>query len=111
MSAPALSVVAERVADRLRVVGPRMAARSSAEAAALLDDVRAVLQQLADLAAGAGAGAGAGIENRARRTVPTLAAHGLADQVQVLVLEVTRTGDTVAVATAAAILHDLSRRI
>jgi hypothetical protein len=87
---PSLPAVAERVADRLRVVGPRMAARSSAEAAALLDDVRSVLQQLADLAADA--------ENIRQRPVPQLAAHGLADQTLVL-------------AHDAEVLQELARRI
>jgi hypothetical protein len=95
----------ERVADRLRVLGPRLAARLAdrrmarepvavepvaaepgdlaeatelvdARAIATIEQVRDVLQRLADLAADA--------EDRRRRPVPALAPHGLADQVLVL---------------------------
>jgi len=102
-SPPSLATVTERVADRLRVVGPRMAARSSAEAAALLQDVRGVLQQLADLAADA--------EQRPRRPVPVLAAHALADQVLVLAHDVEVHADPAAVAAATLALQHLARRI
>ena len=80
MSADRLERDAERAADRLRVVGPRMAARTGPQAQALLDAVRADLQRLADLAADA--------EGRPRRAVPVLAAHALADQVLVLAHDV-----------------------
>ena len=66
----------DRVADRLRVIGPRYAARDTPEAAAALDGVRAAIQRLADLAADA--------EGVPRRVVPRLAPHALADQVLVL---------------------------
>jgi hypothetical protein len=66
----------ERLADRLRVVGPRLAARDGAEAVELLQRIRAGLQELADLAADA--------DGRPRRPVPELAGHALADQALVL---------------------------
>ena len=65
-----------RVADRLRVIGPRLAARGTPAAEEALGQVRTGLQQLADLAAQA---AGEPI-----RAVPGLAPHALADQVLVL---------------------------
>lgn len=67
----------ERVADRLRVVGPRLAAQQDTVAAAgRLAAVREVLQRLADLTAD--------LEGGPRRRVPVLAPHALADQVLVL---------------------------
>jgi hypothetical protein len=66
----------DRLADRLRVVAPRLGGRDSAEAAARLDAVRAGLQTLADLAADA--------DHRPRRPVPRLAPRALADQALVL---------------------------
>jgi hypothetical protein len=66
----------ERLADRLRVVGPRLAAREGPEARDLLAAIRSGLQQLADLAADA--------DGRPRRVVPELAAFALADQLLVL---------------------------
>jgi hypothetical protein len=90
----------ERVADRLRVLGPRLAARLAtrrttrepvaagpddaaastepvdAQAIATIEQIRGVLQRLADLAADA--------EGRRRRPVPALAPHSLGDQVLVL---------------------------
>jgi hypothetical protein len=66
----------ERLADRLRLVGPRLAARDGAEAHDLLRAIRDGLQQLADLAAEA--------DGRARRPIPELAAFALADQALVL---------------------------
>ena len=72
----ALAHELDRVADRLRVIGPRYAARNTPEAAAALDGVRAAIQRLADLAADA--------EGIAHRPVPRLAPHALADQVLVL---------------------------
>jgi hypothetical protein len=66
----------ERLADRLRVVGPRLAARQDPAAKDLLASIRNGLQRLADLAADADGGP--------RRVVPELAAHALADQALVL---------------------------
>jgi hypothetical protein len=66
----------DRLADRLRVVGPRLAGRSGAEAAATLVQIRAGLQHLADLTADA--------DGEPRRPVPELAAYALADQALVL---------------------------
>jgi hypothetical protein len=66
----------ERVADRLRVVGPRLAGREGADAQRVLDEIRAGLQRLADLAADA--------DGEPRRPVPVLAEHALGDQVLVL---------------------------
>jgi hypothetical protein len=66
----------ERLADRLRVVGPRLAARDGQEAQDQLAAIRAGLQRLADLAAD--------VDGGPRRRVPELAAFGLADQLLVL---------------------------
>jgi hypothetical protein len=66
----------ERLADRLRVVGPRLGARESESARAALGELRSGLQCLADLGAVA---AGEPI-----RPVPELAAHALGDQLLVL---------------------------
>ncbi len=94
---------ADRAADRLRVVGPRMAARTGDEAAALLDAVRADLQRLADV--------GADAEQRPHRDVPVLEAHALADQVLVLAHDVARTADPDAAHVALAVLAELRARI
>ena len=88
--APAFVTVEEvtrelgRVADRLRVVGPRLAARAGHDeaSAAGIDRARDVLQRLADLAAAA--------ESRPRREVPHLAPHALGDQALVLGHDVLR---------------------
>lgn len=66
----------ERLADRLRVIGPRLAGREGEDARRLLGEVRAGLQRLADLAADA--------DGEPRRPVPVLGAHALADQALVL---------------------------
>ena len=66
----------ERLADRLRVVGPRLAGRQGPEAAELLRQIRAGLQELADRAADA--------DGRPRRAVPELTGSALADQALVL---------------------------
>ena len=66
----------ESLADRLRVVGPRLAAREGEAARQLLLQIRAGLQRLADLAAEA--------DDEPRRVVPELAPHALADQALVL---------------------------
>ena len=94
---------AEREADRLAVVGPRLAGRESASAATALDDIRQVTQNLADL--------GADAEGRARRPVPVLAAHALGDQVRVLAHDVAATRDTAALSEAVQLLRDLAARI
>ncbi|NLT53512.1 MAG: hypothetical protein GXX79_02860 [Actinomycetales bacterium] len=74
-----------RVADRLRVIGPRMEGRGTGphgagdpgrEAGAVLESARAAVQRLADLAADT--------EGLPRRTVERLPGHALADQVLVL---------------------------
>lgn len=120
--APAFVTVEEvtrelgRVADRLRVVGPRLAARASHDeaSAAGIDRARDVLQQLADLAADGG--------SRPRREVPHLAPHALGDQALVLgqdVLRVARaageSGDddraTTLLAEAAQLLEGLRRAL
>jgi hypothetical protein len=93
----------ERVADRLRVIGPRLAARGGPDAARALDGVRQVLQRLADLAADA--------EDRPLRTVPVLGAHALGDQVLVLGHDVAGSGDSAAMTAAEAILVTLRRSI
>jgi hypothetical protein len=99
---------AERAADRLRVVGPRMAARTGGDAVALLDAVRADLQRLADVAAAS--------QDRPSRAVPALAPHALGDQVLVLAHDVLATGeagagDPAAVDAALSVLADLRARI
>ncbi len=66
----------DRLADRLRVVGPRLAARTGPDAADLLAAISAGLQELADLAADA--------DGRPRRPVPRLSGYALADQALVL---------------------------
>ena len=83
---PDLEREAVRVADRLRVLGPRWAARQHPPDAEAVDAVRGTLQRLADLAADAGAGP--------RRPVPHLALHALGDQVLVLAREAARAGAT-----------------
>ncbi len=108
MTSDRLAREAERAADRLRVVGPRMAARTGADAAALLDAVRGDLQRLADVAAAA--------ENRPSRPVPALAPHALGDQVLVLAHDVVSAagpgdGAAAVVDAALAVLADLRARI
>ncbi len=94
----------DRLADRLRVVGPRLAARQSAEAAELIAQVRAGLQRIADLTADA--------DGEPRRPLPVLKAHALADQALVLGNDLLKGGersDVFRVEAVAAILavHDL----
>jgi hypothetical protein len=91
---------ADRVADRLRVLGPRWAARQHAADAEAVAAVRAALQALADLAAAA--------DGDERRTVPALALHALADQVLVLAHEADRAG---AGPVATEVLVALRRRL
>ena len=66
----------ERLADRLRVVGPRLAVRQGPEAAELIGQIRGGLQRIADLTADA--------DGEPRRPLPELSAHALADQALVL---------------------------
>jgi hypothetical protein len=98
--AEALGREAGRVADRLRVLGPRWAARDHAPDAEAVAAVRAALQQLADLAADAA--------GELRRPVPQLAVHALADQVLVLAHEADAAG---AGDAAADLLVVLRRRL
>jgi transposase InsO family protein len=90
---------AERVADRLRVLGPRWAARDRTEDAMPAAQVQAALQRLADAAARA--------EYRPARPVPDLGPHVLADQVLVLARDAAATGDAEALAEADDVLAGL----
>ena len=90
---------AERIADRLRVLGPRWAARDRSEDARPAAEVRAGLQRLADAAARA--------EHRTARPVPDLGLHVLADQVLVLARDAAATGDAEALAEADDVLAGL----
>src|SRR5919199_833582 len=74
---------AERLADRLRLLGPRWAARSRPEDAGPVAEVRAGLQRLADVAARA--------EGQPSRPVPELGLHALAHQLLVLARDVAAT--------------------
>ena len=76
---------AERLADRLRMLGPRWAARDNPEDAAPAAAVRDALQRLADLAARA--------EGEPSRPVPDIGLHALADQLLVLARDATAAGD------------------
>jgi len=66
----------DRLATRLRVVGPRLAAREGAQAQEQLQAIRAGLQNLADITAEA--------DGEPRRPVPELSGYALADQALVL---------------------------
>jgi hypothetical protein len=81
---PDLARETERVADRLRVLGPRWAAREYAPDSEAVAAVRTALQALADVTAEA--------DGDPRRAVPELALHALADQVSVLAHEAARAG-------------------
>ena len=94
---------AESVADRLAVVGPRLAARESDAAATALSDIRTVLQQLAEL--------GTDAEGRERRPVPVLGAHALGDQVRVLAQDVAAAQQPTQIAEAVVLLRELAGRI
>jgi hypothetical protein len=94
----------DRLADRLRVVGPRLAARQGAEAAELITRVRAGLQRIADLTADA--------DGEPRRAVPPLKPHALADQALVLGNDLLKGGERSDVFRAEAVVallavHDL----
>lgn len=84
----------DRVAVRLRVLGPRWAGRGGA-GQPQVDTVRSALQELADL--------GADVEGRAHRAVPVLGPHALPDQLLVLGQDVLAAGDPGAAHRA----HDL----
>jgi hypothetical protein len=88
-----LEVEARRVADRLRVLGPRWVERGEVAGPAAAQDVRRVLQRLADL--------GAQAEGRPVRAVPELGLHALADQLLVLVADVEHQATSAACALAA----------
>lgn len=89
-----------RVADRLRVLGPRWAQREHPPAE--LADVRAALQHLSDLADGAG---------EQRRQVPALRLHALADQLTVLGHEVLLGAEPATLDAVRATLLDLRRTL
>jgi hypothetical protein len=73
----ALLKEAERVADRLRIVLPRLLNRQDdTDGRALVGETRATLQRLADAAALA--------QGRVRRAVPEIGVHAVPDQVLVL---------------------------
>lgn len=97
---PDLLREADRVAERLRLLGPRWGARQHQPDVAAVATVRAALQALADLAADA--------DGVPRRPVPDLALHALADQVLVLAHEAGRAG---AAAAAADVLSGLRRAL
>lgn len=90
---------AERLADRLRLLGPRWAARDRPDDAAPASAVRIGLQRLADLAAAA--------EGEPSRPVPDLGLHALADQLLVLTRDVAATGNAAALAAADSVLATL----
>jgi hypothetical protein len=97
--APGVVRGAERVADRLRVLGPRWADRDRPEDARPVAEVRAGLQRLADAAARA--------EHRPARPVPDLGLRVLADQLLVLARDAAATGDADALAEADDVLAGL----
>jgi hypothetical protein len=94
---------AERLADRLRVLGPRWAARSVPADADQVAAVRAALQRLADSAGRA--------EGRPPRPVPDLGTHALADQLLVLARDAAGTGEPAVLDEAAGVLADLRARL
>jgi hypothetical protein len=94
---------AERLADRLRVLGPRWAGRHLPDDADHAAAVRAGLQRLADAAARA--------ENRPGRPVPDLGPYALADQVLVLARDAAATGEPAALDEAAEVLAALRERL
>ena len=94
---------AERLADRLRVLGPRWGARDVAADAEQLAAVRAALQRLADAAASA--------EGRPQKAVPDLGPHALADQLLVLARDAAGTGEPAVLDEAADVLAGLRARL
>lgn len=75
---------AQRLAKRLQVLGPRWDKRSDPRAVVAVEQIRSVLQDLADAAALA--------EGLPIRKVPDLAARSFADQVVVLATDLARYG-------------------
>ena len=94
---------AERLADRLRMLGPRWAARDNPGDAAPAAAVRDVLQRLADLAARA--------EGEPTRPVPDIGLHALADQLLVLARDATAAGDGATLDEAARTVDELRSRL
>jgi len=90
---------AERLADRLRLLGPRWAARNRSADAAPAAAVRAALQGLEDSTARA--------EGRPAHQVPDLGLHALPDQLIVLARDAAGTGGPATLAEADAILAGL----
>ena len=97
-----VEVLAGRVADRLRVLGPRLAARQDGQAARdLAVQVGELLRRLAALAADTPAGV----------QVPVLAPRAWGDQVLVLAAEVAAGADPAACAAAREALEELRRQL
>ena len=94
---------AERVADRLRMLGPRWAARDNPADAAPAAAVREALQRLADLAART--------EGEPSRRVPDVGLHALADQLLVLARDATAAGDGDTLDEAARTVDELRVRL
>jgi hypothetical protein len=94
---------AQHLADRLRVLGPRWAARDRAEDEVPVAAVRAALQRLADAAARA--------EDRRARPVPDIGLHALGDQLLVLARDAAGSGDQAALDEAALVLAELRRAL
>ena len=94
---------AERVADRLRMLGPRWAARNNSGDAASAAAVRDALQRLADLAARA--------EGEPSRPVPDIGLHALADQLLVLARDAIAAGDGATLEEAARTVDELRTRL
>lgn len=101
----------ERVADRLRVLGPRWASATAAGCSGQArpgepsgpQRVREALQRLADLVADA--------EGRVRREVPPLAPRALADQVLVLGHDLATLADPGARGAGHTVLVELRRAL
>jgi hypothetical protein len=92
-----------RVVTRLRGLSLERLQRPDDEGATPASRTHNCSQHLADLAADAA--------GRARRPVPVLAAHGVADQLTVVAHDVLAEGDDAAVAAAAAALTALRRAL
>ncbi len=90
---------AERLADRLRLLGPRWAARDRPDDAVPAAAVRNALQRLADAAARA--------DGRQLRAVPDLGLQALADQLLVLARDAAGTGEPATLVEAEAVLAGL----
>jgi hypothetical protein len=94
---------AERLADTLRMLGPRWAARDNPDDAPPAAAVRVALQRLADLAARA--------EGQPVRFVPDIGLHALADQLLVLARDATAGGDPATLDEAARTVDELRGRL